>query len=313
MAEPYLLLQVQNYATHGMAGTFNECIRPFPLFLNGFPKFPFTVYNKDCPGVNLHGWSDEQVDKREEMTMETKYHLKIQTGPESGSEFLLEKPELFLGRDPGNDLVITDPEVSRRHARLVLNGPQFAIEDLGSTNGTFVQGTQIHGLTTLNPGDIIAIGERVVLLYDVTVFDPDATMAVPRAVEEIPETPLPVSPPISTLPPESSEPHAGSEPVAPQREVFKQRSAEPAPVLPSVAAPSVEKEVDLEPPTPLAGNLPAQPRAEKRRSPWGGIILIIVLLILIFIVIPWIIIDITSSYCLFVPGILNAIEPGVCP
>ncbi len=250
--------------------------------------------------------------------METSYHLKVQSGPETGRDFSLEKAELFLGRDPASDIAIADPEVSRRHARLVLAGEHYSLEDLGSTNGTFVQGNPIHGLTILNPGDIIAIGERVVLLYEEKVFDPDATMAVPRIVQPAaeaapvegePSTEQPVAPAVMPILSEAVPVPAS----APQAESAAPFAPGSLPVKSVPAIPPIENVEDLEPAPSLADQMPAQPPAEKKRSPWRGIILIVVLLILIFCVIPWIIIDITNSYCLFLPGILNAIQPGVCP
>jgi pSer/pThr/pTyr-binding forkhead associated (FHA) protein len=251
------------------------------------------------------------------MPMQMKFSLKVQSGPEMGKELPLEKPELTLGRDPANDLVIADPEVSRRHARLVLSGDHFSIEDLGSTNGTFLQGQQIHGLTPLNSRDLIVIGERVILLYEASPVDPDATRVVPRTVENASLPSDVAAPQIPPFTPEPAVSQAAAEPVSrpapPPESVAGPLTPAPEPVA-TPRAVSQKKQGDyFEPTDSMAGQVPAQPPVAKKRSSWRSIILIVVLLILIFIVIPWIIIDITNSYCLFVPGILNAIQPGVCP
>jgi len=65
---------------------------------------------------------------------------------------------LSLGRDPQNDTVIDHPAVSRLHARIVRRDGAFVIADLGSTNGTFVNGERIVGERVLKPGDSIRIG-----------------------------------------------------------------------------------------------------------------------------------------------------------
>ena len=64
-------------------------------------------------------------------------------GPLVGKGIDLEKPEIILGRDPGADLLIDSPDVSRRHARLMKTEQGYQIEDLGSSNGTFVNGERI--------------------------------------------------------------------------------------------------------------------------------------------------------------------------
>ncbi|MYS31123.1 FHA domain-containing protein, partial [Streptomyces sp. SID7804] len=63
-----------------------------------------------------------------------------------------------LGRDPQGDVVLDDARVSWRHATISFNGRSWAVEDHGSTNGTFVQGQRIHHLefgsdTVLNLGN----------------------------------------------------------------------------------------------------------------------------------------------------------------
>ncbi len=65
---------------------------------------------------------------------------------------------LVLGRNPGCGLVIDSPAVSGRHARLSRKGNGFVIEDLGSSNGTFVNGARINIPMPVNPGDAIGLG-----------------------------------------------------------------------------------------------------------------------------------------------------------
>ncbi|MGO9974199.1 MAG: FHA domain-containing protein [Solirubrobacteraceae bacterium] len=65
--------------------------------------------------------------------------------------------ELLLGRDRGCDVVLCDLSVSRRHARLVFRDEKWVVQDLGSTNGTIVNGRRI-GRCELRPGDRVRIG-----------------------------------------------------------------------------------------------------------------------------------------------------------
>ncbi len=67
-------------------------------------------------------------------------------------------PDAVIGRE-GTDIVLADPEVSRRHAAIRTHGDGIAIEDLGSTNGTFVNGRQITRPLQLEVDDTVRIGD----------------------------------------------------------------------------------------------------------------------------------------------------------
>jgi len=97
------------------------------------------------------------------------YTLLMQLGPTQGETLSVQGEEFVLGRDPKSDWAIDDVEVSRAHARLVLKEGGHAIEDLGSTNGTFVNGQRIRSVLPLDPGSTIRLGENVLLFYDVSV------------------------------------------------------------------------------------------------------------------------------------------------
>lgn len=66
---------------------------------------------------------------------------------------------LIVGRSPGSDIVINAGYVSGRHARFALFSDALAVEDLGSTNGTLVEGKRITAPTTLEPGSTVVIGD----------------------------------------------------------------------------------------------------------------------------------------------------------
>ena len=69
---------------------------------------------------------------------------------------------IVVGRDPAGDLVIQDPEVSARHACFAPADGGIAVEDLGSSNGTFVNGTRLDGACQLQPGDRVQLGATVI-------------------------------------------------------------------------------------------------------------------------------------------------------
>jgi diguanylate cyclase (GGDEF)-like protein len=84
--------------------------------------------------------------------------LTVLVGPEAGATCTLEHEVTVLGRDEGADIVLDDPTVSRVHARVTRSGErQHIIEDLGSTNGTFVAGRRIRR-ASLATGDRVQLG-----------------------------------------------------------------------------------------------------------------------------------------------------------
>jgi pSer/pThr/pTyr-binding forkhead associated (FHA) protein len=88
---------------------------------------------------------------------------------------------LVLGREAA-DLTVDDPEVSRRHASLRPAGDGLEIEDLGSLNGTWVNGTRVGGVVRLSPGDRVRLGG--------TSFEVRQEQAQPTVASQRPAPPL---------------------------------------------------------------------------------------------------------------------------
>jgi hypothetical protein len=141
--------------------------------------------------------------------MASQFQLIMRSGPTPGAAFTLEGDQLTIGRDSTNEIVINDAEVSRRHARLTFQGGKYVLEDLGSTNGTFVNGQRLAGPRVLKPGEVVSFGEQIVLVFEVTNIDPGATMVSPRAAAAVPSIQRPLTPP----PPPVD--YAGSVPAGP--------------------------------------------------------------------------------------------------
>jgi hypothetical protein len=83
--------------------------------------------------------------------------LLMVEGPVPGRRFFVDQPALLLGRDEQCDVIIPDRQVSRHHARIHLEGERYVIEDMGSKNGTFVNGQELHEPYVLQDGDEIQI------------------------------------------------------------------------------------------------------------------------------------------------------------
>lgn len=169
------------------------------------------------------------------------YQLTVRKGPKSGHTFELHLPIVNIGRDPMSDINLNDPEVSRQHARLIQTETGYQLQDLNSTNGTYVNGKRLISETVdLTSGQEIMMGSGVVLTYQViaipdpaleTVMDdppqPEETqfedeLDNPETVEShfvLPETadptpaPLPVKHPTAEIRPQP--PNPSRRPVSP--------------------------------------------------------------------------------------------------
>jgi predicted component of type VI protein secretion system len=141
--------------------------------------------------------------------MASHFQLIMRSGPTPGAAFTLEGDQITVGRDSTNEIVINDAEVSRRHARLTFQGGKYVLEDLGSTNGTFVNGQRLAGPRVLKAGEVVSFGEQIVLVFEATNLDAGATMVSPRAAA-VPAASRPMMPP----PPPPAE-YAGSVPAGP--------------------------------------------------------------------------------------------------
>jgi Inner membrane component of T3SS, cytoplasmic domain len=88
--------------------------------------------------------------------------LVVQRSPslEEGGEFLLNSAPVTVGRGGQNDLVLTGDEfASARHARIEVRGDGVWVQDLDSTNGTYVNGSRVAGAQRLDAGDVLRVGE----------------------------------------------------------------------------------------------------------------------------------------------------------
>jgi pSer/pThr/pTyr-binding forkhead associated (FHA) protein len=124
--------------------------------------------------------------------------LEIVEGAGAGRRVALAGP-VTVGRGRDADLVLADELVSRHHAQLTPSGSGAVVVDLGSRNGTFVNGEGIHGPTRLEPGDQLQLGVTLVELRSA------------RQIAERPSAVHPVPPPLA-VPARTPDYLAGTDP-----------------------------------------------------------------------------------------------------
>jgi hypothetical protein len=96
-----------------------------------------------------------------EANSEPRFALRFISGKYQGGEYpLAEGQEIVIGRSSELDMVLVEEMVSRKHARIALTEGAISIEDLGSTNGTFVNGEKVQQ-GTLREGDRVLIGTNI--------------------------------------------------------------------------------------------------------------------------------------------------------
>ena len=93
--------------------------------------------------------------------------LILVKGPMPGEEFKLTDDEYTVGRDPTNSWTLDYNAVSRHHAKFTKRGNSYLLEDLGSSNGTFVNGEKISGVFLLSGGEEIGFGNSVMARFEV--------------------------------------------------------------------------------------------------------------------------------------------------
>jgi pSer/pThr/pTyr-binding forkhead associated (FHA) protein len=113
----------------------------------------------------------------------------IEFDGDAAEPVLLTAEELSVGRSDDNDLCLSDPEVSRHHARFLNRDGGVAIEDLGSSNGTFVNGTRISAEVRLDDGDRVSFAGVEVTFHDVAT-EPPPTEEIPPQQPARPPLPL---------------------------------------------------------------------------------------------------------------------------
>jgi pSer/pThr/pTyr-binding forkhead associated (FHA) protein len=124
--------------------------------------------------------------------------LLFRSGDLKGRRLPIRVPVVNIGRGEYNDIVIADPSVSTMHAKLQRREAIWILTDMGSTNGTFVEGERLSGETALSPGTTLKFGDVSALFEPLDDTVPaeraGSTRMMPRIEPEAPRATSPASP-----------------------------------------------------------------------------------------------------------------------
>jgi predicted component of type VI protein secretion system len=204
--------------------------------------------------------------------------LIVRTGPRSGERIEL-VGELVVGRENA-DLTVHDEEVSRRHLAVRPHEDGVELEDLGSTNGTFVDGARLSAVVVVSSGARVTLGETE-LEIEVEVPEPEVDPSATRLRDRPPErdativrpAPVPAAPPpdatiagapVPARPPAPAPPPAPAEPLR----------AAPAPVATAPTPP-----VDARPFGTFTPAAPARRRTGAATRLWGPATIVFLVII----------------------------------
>jgi pSer/pThr/pTyr-binding forkhead associated (FHA) protein len=104
------------------------------------------------------------MGSNENLLTETPY-LIAQSGPLQGERWILQRDRFLIGRGPECDIVVPDRQISRQHARLSRTADGIQVEDLGSKNGTHVNGARIEAPMLLQDGDVVQVAFTLELVF----------------------------------------------------------------------------------------------------------------------------------------------------
>lgn len=203
----------------------------------------------------------------------TSFGIVFRSGPLAGKEENINSGEVIIGRDPKCQISIDDLQISRNHLKIYSKDPEIFLEDLNSTNGSFINGIRVKKATQLKQGDLVSLGENHV--FEITFIEPDDNAKKPDDESSIKENNIIFY----------DEGQAGGEKTvteAPQKRTGKKMRTVSGKFLTSL-------------PT------------------WALILFIAIAFFIAFCLIPFVIIEVTNQWCNLFSGFFNSISPGVCP
>jgi hypothetical protein len=196
-----------------------------------------------------------------------------------GKEYAIPNAGAFFGREAGSDIVVAQPEVSRRHASITPGEGGYVLQDL-STNGVWVNGNRVQGQQILARADVVRVGSEEFRFYadvaPVAKTPATAPAAVPAPAVSAPVV-APTPAPVAAVPAAPATP----KPVAPPPRVEQPpapvaRKPEP-PTAPRVEPPTAPVGARAKPKKENASAAPAVVTEKKSGTQWIWIVLVVII------------------------------------
>lgn len=152
-----LLARQAQERDYSAVGAFAVEISPNPQLLPGKWEVVTSAFRNETPEL-----SDDNTKRWRPGELTPAFQLRVLAGPDTGTIVTWPGESIAIGRAVGRGLNLTDTNTSREHARILEAPDGFYLKDLGSTNGTFLNGKKIEQ-EKLVPGDEIRVGESIIV------------------------------------------------------------------------------------------------------------------------------------------------------
>jgi len=204
--------------------------------------------------------------------------------------------DLMIGRDPSNRIALDDVKVSRSHTKIFLTDKDYFVEDLQSTNGTYVNGKRIKKERKLKSGDILRIGSKnifeVVIKQKHTIEQEEPVQDYSGKAEE-------------EFQPIFQESIQGKGKEEPVQKSNKEDLPEPEKPVPPLVTEINQNE---------KASIPKVSEKKPRKQlNWKMVTVIAMGFFLVVCVLPFVIIEVTNQWCNLFAGFFNSLSPGICP
>ncbi|MCU0621133.1 MAG: FHA domain-containing protein [Gemmatimonadales bacterium] len=158
--------------------------------MHGIPTMPPPSMQRPALNDTLHGIPSTPPPGGAPAPSAPLASLLVRSGTLKGQRLPVRAPVVNLGRADYNDVVLPEPSVSTAHAKLQRREGVWVVSDLGSTNGTLVDGERVEGEVPLSPGATLKLGEVALLIEPMDAAAPrEAGTHVLRSLHDEPERP----------------------------------------------------------------------------------------------------------------------------